>query len=1173
MPPKKNKKKAPKPPAGAGSTTPATSTAPGPSKAEKSLPKPSSKRTPTPVSTPTATATAATKSSKSSPAPTDNDNKKNGKKEGKPKGENANKNKPKMKKGEKAQSEANPKTAPQKKQDTAKTVLAPKPTQVNGIPIPEEAFDLTHLEGTGEKPSNKPDEFKIHGRVDYGTRGTKVDVLTNQILISAGDDVTNYKHSEADPWWRSAYIYTYHIDFKPPEKKGPRRGPPQALSKPKKYELLDALFHEDETLFKYKDRIAFNGEETLYSHVPLEEFTLFKGCWDVSNKQKKKISVVGLQKGKDEPVNELASQIVLKFASKVNLSDIYKATLNQNPEEQENKMTAPEKTVLLSLLGVKYMQSDDPIFQLQGNKFFIYNKDAVAMPFQMGAYLLHGFTVSLRYVYGAVLLNTINVCLPFYKHTKYLPGDPKFSENAKTPYTLMDWIIECYEANNAFRGYRTKGPVTSSELNTFIERNRELKDLVRGLKVYRPYINYSVNPDGSPKPPKKMQPKGIVGFARETAASLKFKALPSDVENAKAPRPGEREIMISTEQYFAKKYNIKLKYPDVKLVSLGGRNVVPAEALIIVPGQKLKGLIRDENTVKDFTALRPIDKFRAITNLALPAVRNALSPEEQDAKAPHDSPYTFLKVPSRIIDAPVVQFKDSTVKYVDKPFGTKEGKTFHEETKGNWNLKNHKFVSPPAEEWKLRAIYINDNERAPPASVLEDLKNSLNKFKTDVATVGVRFDTSGAPILINNFGPPERKVIGGGGRGGSGRGGRGGRGGGRGGRAPRGEVVYEISPGEQKLCQLLKTIPPKTYLLFILNSANNSGVYNRLKFLADLTYGVLNNCVVWSSFRKNSTQYNVNVVMKMNLKLQGVNHTLSEEDISYLKDKDTGLPFMVLGADVTHYPEKDQNSIASLVGSFDSQFAQFPGDYMLQSEPGEEIISGIGNLIRDRLKLYQQHNGGKLPPKVLFYRDGVSETQFSQVVKIEVKNLKLALKRFGAELGKDPKYNPSLTTIAVVKRNQIRFMPLQENALNEKGELVAVQSMGNVMPGTVVDRGITSSAHFDFFLQSQQPLKGTGVPCHYWCIYDENMFNSDYLQRVTHSLCYLFGRSSTSIKVASPVYYADCLCERGAQFFKANFDVAKHEFAKERGGKSDAIPAAKLLPPIHDNVKNVMYYI
>lgn len=508
---------------------------------------------------------------------------------------------------------------------------------------------------------------------------------------------------------------------------------------------------------------------------------------------------------------------------------------------------------------------------------------------------------------------------------------------------------------------------------------------------------------------------------------------------------------------------------------------------------------------------------------------------------------------------------------MDKPFGTvcERTKVLNNETKGKWSLRKHEFVSTSKDVWNLRAIFINSSSEDPKHSTLNELTAALKQFGTDVSTVGVNFDTSGKPILINNFNAPTKKTIH------ASRGGRNGRRGtrGRGGYAARDPPTFDITPGETTLVQLLTAIPPKTYVLFVLAHSYDSSIYNRLKEIADLRFGILNSCMLWDNFKKRAPQYNVNAVMKMNLKMHGINHSLSSKNEELLLDKKTGLPFLILGADVTHYPEKNQKSIAALVGSFDTTFTKFPGDYLLQSSPGEEIIAGIGNLILNRLKLYQVHCGGNLPPRILFYRDGFSESQFSQVVQVEVRSLKEAIRKASVTLNGPKNYDPPITCIAVVKRNQVRFLPLKENAINEKGELSAVQSMGNVMPGTVVDRGITSSAHFDFFLQSQQALKGTGVPCHYWCIFNENQFDSDYLQAASHALCYIFGRSTTSIKVVSPIYYADLLCERAAQFFKSNFEIVREDLQKTNKKKDADIPGFKLLPPINEKGRNLMYYI
>lgn len=53
------------------------------------------------------------------------------------------------------------------------------------------------------------------------------------------------------------------------------------------------------------------------------------------------------------------------------------------------------------------------------------------------------------------------------------------------------------------------------------------------------------------------------------------------------------------------------------------------------------------------------------------------------------------------------------------------------------------------------------------------------------------------------------------------------------------------------------------------------------------------------------------------------------------------------------------------------------------------MITNLKNMMVDRLKLFQKKNGGKLPTRVLVYRDGVSEvclalTQFVSAISFLV---------------------------------------------------------------------------------------------------------------------------------------------------------------------------------------------
>ncbi|CCE61834.1 hypothetical protein TPHA_0B01610 [Tetrapisispora phaffii CBS 4417] len=1057
-------------------------------------------------------------------------------------------------------------TKTDKKQDDKHLI----PSTKNGIPT----FDLTPKEVV-EPAEVSSNPYQIQGREDYGTKGTKVDVLTNQMLLSLGNDTvvdakTEKLKTPIDVWWKQAFIYTYHIDFiqKPAEpkfdkfNKGGRNlkksSPPNIpvlvpLSKPKKYDLIESLFDEDETLLKYKKNISFNGEDTIYSLTPLEEFTLFDGCWDVSAKQKKKADdkqdkVIPEKKLVSRPSDaeplDLASQIILKFTSKISLKGIYSSTVEQDPSFQEEKFSNVDKASLLHLLGVKLRSSDETIFQVNGNKFFVFNEAAKPMPFLAGGYLMHGFTISLRYIYSAVALNVINTIGAFVKHTKYLPGDKRFNQKENNQFSLLDFIIECYQYENSkYKKFTTsqKSNVLPSarDLNNFIKMNKTLNAQLKGMKVHRPYINYSVNPDGTPKPPCKIKSKEVIGFTRETATSMKIKSKDRSFPDN-----------ISTTTYFKEKYNINLKYPDLQLVNLGNSITVPAECCMIMPGQKVKGLIKDNKEYMEYGAVRPNEKFNIISNLALPRIANGLYP---DSKPSNNSSFFFLKVPSRIIDAPVVQYKNSIVAYKDRPY-SETAKV----QKGMWNLSTHGLSVTEDRPFNMKIILVSNTSSVPPVSLKDDIKSSLEAFIKHTTDLGMNFKMDGEPRLVNNFTAPKKPFA---------------PRGSKNGRATPGGL--QISSGEKNLVEMLKSYPPDTYILYLLNNNDDAILYNRLKYLSDLKFGVLNSCCQLRNFLKKSPQLNANLALKMNLKLLGSNQLLSEKCNEKLTDTATNLPVLILGADVTHYPEKDQNSIAAMVGSIDDKFSQFPGDYMLQDEPGEEIIKNIDEMFLNRLIAYQEHNKGKLPTKILYFRDGVSEGQLNQVVNIEIRKLKESARRFGKSLIGINSYNPSITCVVTVKRNQIRFMPLEENAKNEKGDLVAVQSMGNVMPGTVVDRGITSVAHFDYFLQSQQALKGTGVPCHYWCVYNENNYTSDDLQEISHNLCYIFGRSTTSIKCPAPIYYADLLCTRATCYFKANFEVVKNSVPKNKNPDADApaIPKLKLLPNMHKRVNDIMYYI
>ncbi|GAW01092.1 argonaute-like protein [Lentinula edodes] len=306
-------------------------------------------------------------------------------------------------------------------------------------------------------------------------------------------------------------------------------------------------------------------------------------------------------------------------------------------------------------------------------------------------------------------------------------------------------------------------------------------------------------------------------------------------------------------------------------------------------------------------------------------------------------------------------------------------------------------------------------------------------------------------------------------------------------------------------------------LLVILPDGGND-IYRAVKHFGDVTQGVVTQCLKASKCNRAKLQYWANVCLKLNAKLGGINVVPDAAASAHLSDLQN--PTIIMGADVMHpAPGSDAPSFSAVVGSVDSLGVKYiPRTHAQTSR--QEIIADLHTMAKDILASftsYQLNVEKKLPqfckPKrLLFFRDGVSEGQFGQVMEQEV----AVLKKVCQELGIAPK----ITFIIVGKRHHYRFFPRDPNARGE------ADKSGNCLAGTVVDTGITHPLEFDFYLQSHGGLLGTSRSAHYSVLYDDNNFTPDALQSVAYLLCYIYARSTRSVSIPAPVYYADIVCSR-----------------------------------------------
>ena len=125
-----------------------------------------------------------------------------------------------------------------------------------------------------------------------------------------------------------------------------------------------------------------------------------------------------------------------------------------------------------------------------------------------------------------------------------------------------------------------------------------------------------------------------------------------------------------------------------------------------------------------------------------------------------------------------------------------------------------------------------------------------------------------------------------------------------------------------------------------------------------------------------------------------------------------------------------------------------------------------------------------------------------------------------------------MTFVVVGKRYNTRFYPTSTDVTAD--DRVSATNE-NVKPGLVVDQVITHPYSMDFYLQSHEPIHGTGRSAHYFVLQNKMALNADQLQSITHTFCYAYARVSRGVFYFAPAYYADRLYDRGRAYLRHYF--------------------------------------
>lgn len=138
--------------------------------------------------------------------------------------------------------------------------------------------------------------------------------------------------------------------------------------------------------------------------------------------------------------------------------------------------------------------------------------------------------------------------------------------------------------------------------------------------------------------------------------------------------------------------------------------------------------------------------------------------------------------------------------------------------------------------------------------------------------------------------------------------------------------------------------------------------------------------------QRGQPQYLSNIALKVNVKLGGINSTVIEPTFRQRR-------WMMMGGDSSH-PSPSQMrmnppppAFTALCASWDKDCTAYTSVVNAQSAT-EQLIQDFGTMVHELMKRYQERNNGAVPESILYYRDGLSEGQFAQIVNMEAKPLK-----------------------------------------------------------------------------------------------------------------------------------------------------------------------------------------
>ncbi|BBN04763.1 protein MpPIWIb [Marchantia polymorpha subsp. ruderalis] len=326
--------------------------------------------------------------------------------------------------------------------------------------------------------------------------------------------------------------------------------------------------------------------------------------------------------------------------------------------------------------------------------------------------------------------------------------------------------------------------------------------------------------------------------------------------------------------------------------------------------------------------------------------------------------------------------------------------------------------------------------------------------------------------------------------------------------------------------------------------------FNAQGRLDDLTFGV-------TEYGKRKLN---NLVLKLNRKLGGKNVHLRSKWLS--DTEEAALPgTMIFGSDVTHPTHEQPHSIASVVATNDMPPRTFGARCRVQ-EGYEEMIYDLEDMVCDLVRVFKQRNPQTDLEHLIFFRDGVSNEIYRDVLLQEVPRIYNGVQRGGG--GNRVK----LLLVLGMKRHHTRFMVAATNKCIDHGTAINDLNLPHQQ---------------NFYMSSHQAQwshakMGISRPVCYQVIVDQIGLTLNELQTMIYHSSFTYDKTYRSLFTAPASHYSHMACTRAKCYYlriRSKPEDQRPPFPAEKRTRESRpyAPHVKSDLTPHINIRDTMFYL